>query len=188
MCAINDEATGMVIDGLSHSPWWPSSLVIITEDDPQQGGDHVDYHRTPLVMVSPWVKRQYVSKTHIDIASLYKLFAHLLGQPYPSVQVARAGLPLDAFTSTPDYTPYDYQPHKWPIACGAAASHAEARLTRSWDFSVADAQEGLGEQVARWMRGSQLKELPAALEAQVKAREERKAAGLAPLVEDDDDD
>ncbi len=188
MCAINDEATGMVVSALSHSPFWASSLVVITEDDPQQGGDHIDYHRTPLLLVSPWVKRGYVTSTHIDMASLYKLFAHLLGLPYPNVQVAKAGLPLDAFTATPDFTPFDYEPHRWPIACGALASEVETRVTRSWDFSVVDAQEGLGEQVMRWMRGKQLAELPPALEEAVKAREARKAAGLPPILEDDDDD
>ncbi len=189
MCAINDEATGLVIDALSHSPDWPHTLVVITEDDPQQGGDHVDYHRTPLVLISPWVKRGYVSKTHIDVASLHKLFAHILGLPYPSVPVAKAGLPLDIFTSTPDYTPYTYQPHKWPIACGgAAATQAETRITRSWDFSVVDAQDGLGDQVVRWMRGRQLQELTPEIKAVVEAREARKEAGLPALVEEDDDD
>ncbi|MFO0592707.1 MAG: hypothetical protein U0441_34505 [Polyangiaceae bacterium] len=187
MCAVNDEATGMVIDALSHSPDWPKTLVVITEDDPQQGGDHVDYHRTPLVLVSPWVKRGYVSKTHIDVASLHKLFAHILGLPYPSVPVAKAGLPLDMFTSTPDYTPYTYAPHKWPIACGAAASKAEARLTKSWDFSIPDAQDGLGDQVMRWMRNKQYQELPAGVAAQIEAREARRAAGLPEMLEDDDD-
>ena len=50
MCAVNDEATGMLVDAVSHSPLWKSSLIIITEDDPQQGADHVDYHRVPLVV------------------------------------------------------------------------------------------------------------------------------------------
>jgi hypothetical protein len=186
MCAVNDEATGMVIDAISHSPFWKSSLVVITEDDPQQGGDHIDYHRTPLVLISPWVKRGYVTRTHIDVASLYKLFAHVLGLPYPSVQVAKAG--LDAFTSTPDYKPYDYTPRKWPLGCGGMASKVEQRITRSWDFSYVDAQEGLGEQVARWMRGRQLESMPPELEALVKIREERMAAGLPPPPEDDDDD
>ncbi|MBK8255269.1 MAG: hypothetical protein IPK82_21740 [Polyangiaceae bacterium] len=188
MVAVNDEATGMVIDALSHSPYWASSLVVITEDDPQQGGDHIDYHRTPLVLISPWVKRGYVSKTHIDMASIYKLFAHVLGLPYPNVQVAKAGLPLDMFTSTPDYTPFEYTPKVWPIGCGTGAKEVEKRVTRSWDFSYVDAQEGLGEQVARWMRGKQLESLPPELEAQVALREARKAAGLPPPKEDDDDD
>lgn len=188
MCAVNDEATGMVVDALSHSPFWARSLIVITEDDPQQGGDHIDYHRTPLVLISPWVKRGYVTPTHIDVASLYKLFAHILGLPYPSVQVAKAGLPLDAFTSTPDFTPYDHTPRQWPLACGGMASEIEQRVTRSWDFSYVDAQEGLGEQVARWMRGKQLQVMPPELEVQVKIREERMAAGLPPPPEDDDDD
>jgi DNA-binding beta-propeller fold protein YncE len=188
MCAVNDEATGMVIDAISHSPFWQSSLVIITEDDPQQGGDHVDYHRTPLVMVSPWIKRGYVSKTHIDVASLHKLFAHILGLPYPNLIVKNAGLPLDAFTSTPDYTPYTFKPRTWPLACGGKnASSAEKRLTDSWDFAVPDAQPGLGAQVARWMRGKQLQALPPRMEAEVMAREARKARGLPPVREDDDD-
>jgi hypothetical protein len=188
MCAVNDEATGMFVDALSHSPLWASSLVVITEDDPQQGGDHVDYHRTPLVLVSPWVKRGYVTKTHIDVASLHKLFAHVFGLPYPNLVVKNAGLPLDAFTSTPDYTPYAYDTHKIDLACGMAATAAEQRLTSSWDFRDLDAQPGLGAQVWRWMRGQQLTELPPRLEAAVQARLERKARGLPPVEKDDDDD
>ncbi len=160
MCAVNDEATGMFLDALSHSPLWASSLVVLTEDDPQAGGDHVDYHRTPLVFISPWVKRGYVSKTHIDVPALHKVFAHVLGLPYPNLDVMSAGIPFDAFTSTPDFTPYTYTPHQIPLACGSAASPAERRLTESWDFSHGDDQQGLGDQVWRWMRGQQYTELP----------------------------
>jgi len=189
MCAINDEATGMFLDGLSHSPLWASSLVVLTEDDPQAGGDHVDYHRTPLVLISPWVKRAYVSQTHIDVPSLHKIFAHVLGLPYPNLEVMNAGLPFDAFTSTPDYTPYTYTPHQIPIACGgSSASPAERRLTESWDFSHGDDQQGLGDQVVRWMRGKQLTELTPRLEAQIEARRARKAQGLPVEVDGDGDD
>jgi DNA-binding beta-propeller fold protein YncE len=188
MCTINDEATGMFVDALSHSPMWASSLVIITEDDPQQGGEHVDYHRTPIVFVSPWVKRKFVSKTHIDVASIHKLFAHIYGIPYPHLIAESAGVPFDIFTSTPDYTPFTYKPHTYPIACGAQATHAEKRLTDSWDFRDADSQPGLGAQVERWMRGQQLEALPPRLLAEVQAREARKKAGLPPEREDEDED
>jgi hypothetical protein len=161
--------------------------VVITEDDPQQGGDHIDYHRTPLVLVSPWVKRGYVSKTHIDVASLHKLFAHVLGLPYSNLIIKNAGIPFDAFTSTPDYTPYTYTPHRIPLACGQGGTRAEMRLTESWDFRMPDAQPGLGAQVRRWMRGEQLTELPPRLEAEVEARMERKAQGLPPVERDGDD-
>ncbi len=156
MIAVNDEATGLIVDAVSHSPYWKSTLIVITEDDPQQGGDHVDYHRTPLVLVSPWVKRGHVSKTHVDVASIHKLFAHVYGKPYPNLVVKNAGLPLDMFTSTPDFTPYTYTTHQWPLACGAGATAVEQRITESWDFTEVDEQSGLAAQVSRWMRGRQL--------------------------------
>jgi hypothetical protein len=186
MCAVNDEATGINDDALSHSPLWKSTLVVITEDDPQQGGDHVDYNRAPLVLIGPWVKRGYVSKTHIDVASLHKLFAHVLGLPYPNLDVKNAGLPLDAFTSTPDYTPFTFSHRQWPLGCGKDATRTERELTESWDFSAPDAQPGLDAQVYRWMRGEQLTEMPPRLRAEIDARVARKAAGLPPARDDDD--
>jgi sugar lactone lactonase YvrE len=187
MCAINDEATGLFLDALSHSPIWASSLVVLTEDDPQSGGDHIDYHRTPLVMMSPWVKRGYVSQTHIDVPAIHKIFAHVFGLPYNNLEVMSSGIPFDAFTSTPDYTPYTYKPHSIPLECGTQGERAEQRLTESWDFSQPDQQPGLGDQVRRWMRHQQLTELPPRLEREVQERNARRARGLPPEKDDDDD-
>jgi hypothetical protein len=154
-CAVNDEATGMIVDAISHSPLWPRTVIFITEDDPSQGGEHVDSHRAPLLVVSPWVKHGYVSHTHMDVASVHKLFAHVFGKPYPNAIVAAAPLPLDLFTSTPDFTPYTYTPRSWPLACGTGASFHEQQLTGTWDFDEPDEQPGLDDQVTRWMRGIQ---------------------------------
>jgi hypothetical protein len=175
-CAVNDDATGMAVDAITHSPLWASSVIFVTEDDPSQGGEHIDAHRTPLVVISPWVKRGYVSKTHIDMASLHKLFAHVFGKPYPNAIVANAGLPLDMFTSTPDYTPYTYVKRTFPIACGDESTLAEQRLTESWDFDEPDEQPGLDAQVTRWMRGRQLEKLTPRLEEAVQARWTRRLA------------
>jgi hypothetical protein len=161
MVAVNDEATGMLMDAVSHGPQWASSLLFVVEDDPSDGGDHVDHHRTPIVIVSPWVKRGYVSKTHMDIASIHRILAHVLGLPYPNAIVASAALPLDLFSGTPDLSPYTYTPRKWPLSCGESSTLAERRLTESWDLSDVDRQPGLDAQVWRWMRGEQLKEVPA---------------------------
>jgi hypothetical protein len=177
MCAVNDDATGMMLEAISHSPYWKSSLIILTEDDPSSGGDHVDGHRTPLLMVSPWVKRGYIGKAHIDMASLHKIYAHVLGLPYPNRQVAGAMIPYDMFTSTPDYTPFTRTPRAWPLACGAqmkkksgahersAVAPAEEELTGLWDFSHEDQQPGLSAQVVRAMRGKPLSSLPPELRA-----------------------
>jgi hypothetical protein len=175
MFAVNDEATGMLVDGVSHSPLWKSSLVVIIEDDPAQGGESVDYHRTILVMASPWLKRAYVSHQHLDVSSVHKLIAHIFALPYPNLEVESAALPLDMFTSTPDYTPYTYEKRTRMLACGTKGMHAEARLTASWDFDRADEQPGLDAQVTRWLTGRQLTELPPRLLREVEARELQKA-------------
>lgn len=198
MFAVNDEATGMLVDAISHGPLWKSSLVIVVEDDPSQGGESIDYHRTVLVMASPWMKRAYVSHSHVDISSVHKLIAHVLALPYPNAEVANAALPLDMFTSTPDFTPYTYEKRSYQLTCGVKTSHAEQRLTASWDFDDADAQPGLDAQVMRWLRGQQLTELTPRMEREIARREAARAAhearertealeqGRAPRDEDDD--
>lgn len=168
MVAVNDDATGIFIDALSHSPWWKSSLVIVTEDDPADGGDHVENHRTPVLFASPWVKRGYVSKQHIDVSSLHKIFAHVFGIPYPNEIVANAALPLDLFTSTPDYTPFERTPREWPLSCGTQPTVAEEKLQESWgEVRDLDEQPGLGAQVWRAMRGRPATEVTPAMANQM---------------------
>jgi hypothetical protein len=183
MFAVNDEATGILIDAISHSPIWQSSLVIVTEDDPAQGSESVDYHRTVVMMASPWVKRGYMSHTHIDVSSIHKLLAHVMALPYPNREVADAALPLDAFSSTPDFTPYTYEKRTHPLACGMEATPAEKRLTDSWDLGEVDEQQGLDEQVERWLSGKQYQVLPPRLENEVQTRLEARKRG-----ERDDED
>lgn len=146
--AVGDEGTGQLVDALSHSPDWAETLVVVTMDDPQDGGDHVDAHRTPLFFAGPWVKRGYVSKGHYDTTSLHKLFAHIYGIAYPNEIVARAALPLDAFTSTPDYTPYDHVKRTVTLACNPKATkYATEAAMSQWDFSQPDQAPGIGRQV-----------------------------------------
>lgn len=168
MVANNDDATGLFLDAVSHGPWWKSSLVIVTEDDPADGGDHVENHRTPVLFASPWVKHGYVSKQHIDVSSLHKIFAHVFGIPYPNAIVANAALPLDLFSSTPDYMPFEHQARQWPLSCGTEPTVAERRLRESWGtIDDPDEQPGLGAQVWRHMRGEPATEVTPAIQAQM---------------------
>lgn len=152
MIAVNDEATGMLLDGLSHSPFWQDTLVVVMEDDPSDGSDHVDAHRTIALFASPWIKRGYVSHAHYNTASVHKLFAHVFGKPYRNQTIANAPLPLDMFTSTPDFTPYDYVPRKYPdLACNPM-TQSGAKAAEGWDFSMPDNQPGLDDQVRKHLR------------------------------------
>jgi DNA-binding beta-propeller fold protein YncE len=151
MIAVNDEASGLLLDALSHSPMWKDTLLIITEDDPQDGGDHVDLHRSLLLMASPWIKRGYVSHGHYDMASVYKLVAHLFGIPYHNDMIRNAMVPFDAFTATPDYTPFTYLSRQVTAPCNGSAGKHAARA-RQWDFDDLDDQPGLSEQIMEMMR------------------------------------
>jgi DNA-binding beta-propeller fold protein YncE len=105
--ADNDLAVGRIIEYLSRTPYWKNMLVVITEDDAQNGVDHIDAHRSVLMLVSPWVKRDYVSHVHYSFGSLFKSFWNILGLPYLNQYDAGATDLSDFFTGTPDYTPYD---------------------------------------------------------------------------------
>jgi len=153
MMAVNDEATGMLIDGISHSPIWASSLVIVIEDDPSTGQDHVDMHRSIALFASPWVKRGYVSHAHYDVASLHKLLSNLYGKPYRNAGIGNAGLPLDLFTSTPDYTPFEYVPRAYSDGSCNAGGTKGAKRAEGWDFSHPDEQPGLGGQLREYLQG-----------------------------------
>ncbi len=154
MIAVNDEASGMLLDALSHSPYWKDSLLIITEDDPQDGGDHVDLHRSLLFLASPWVRRGYVSHGHYDMGSVYKLVAHIFGVPYNNAMMENAMLPIDAFTSTPDYTPFTYQPRVVKAPCNSATG-MHAKEAERWEWDDLDDQPGLSQQIMEMMREPQ---------------------------------
>lgn len=104
--ADNDLALGRVVEALSHSPWWKEMAIFITEDDAQSGIDHVDAHRSVLIVVSPWAKRGYVSHQQSSIASIMKTMYLILGAPYLNLYDAAANDLADMFTTEPDFTPY----------------------------------------------------------------------------------
>jgi len=69
--------------------------------------DHIDAHRSILMLASPWVKKDYVSHTHYSFGSLFKTFWNILALPYLNQYDAGANDLSDFFAATPDYTPYD---------------------------------------------------------------------------------
>lgn len=148
----NDEATGLIVDALSHSTFWPETLVVLIEDDPQDGGDSVDNHRSVVLMASPWVRRRYMSHGHYDNASLHHTIEAILGVPAHNRTVADAGVMYDFFTSTPDFTPYTYTPRLDPPAMNPAVGmYAEESARMDW--STVDNQPGLSRLVWRMTHG-----------------------------------
>lgn len=105
--ADNDLAIGRILHFLSRTRYWKNMLVIVTEDDPQGGVDHVDAHRSILMMAGPYVKRGYTSHTHANFGSILKVIYNILGVPYVNQYDQTASLLQDFFTDKPDFRPYD---------------------------------------------------------------------------------
>lgn len=107
----NDLALGRILHFLSQTKYWKNMLVIITEDDPQGGVDHIDAHRSVLMMAGPYVKKGYVSHTHANFGSILKTIYNILNVPYVNQFDVTASLLEDFFTPLPDYTPYTLELH-----------------------------------------------------------------------------
>ena len=103
--ADNDLALGRMIEALSKTPFWKNTVVFVLEDDAQDGPDHVDSHRSPLLVISPWarsgVHRRWANTTDViaTIAELLKLGS--------MSQFDHYGEPLrDIWRESPDLSPY----------------------------------------------------------------------------------
>ena len=108
--ADNDLAVGRIVEYLSHTPFWKNMAIVITEDDAQNGVDHIDAHRSVLMVISPYTKRNYVSKMHYSFGSIFKTFWNVLGMPYLNQYDAAASDFADFFKATPDFSPYNAVP------------------------------------------------------------------------------
>ncbi|MDN5214109.1 hypothetical protein QQ020_18680 [Fulvivirgaceae bacterium BMA12] len=108
--ADNDLALGRLVEYLSYTPYWKNMLIVVTEDDSQGGVDHVDAHRSILMAISPYVKRDYISHDHTSFGSIFKTFWNILGLPYLNQYDATASDMADMFTDQPDFAPYNALP------------------------------------------------------------------------------
>ncbi|MEX1104029.1 MAG: hypothetical protein WED87_07250, partial [Dehalococcoidia bacterium] len=103
--ADNDLALGRVIEGLSRSRFWPETVVFVLEDDAQNGPDHVDSHRSPLLVISPY-SRPGVIHRFANTTDVIATMAEILGMGSLS-QFDHFGRPLrDIWTDAPDLAPF----------------------------------------------------------------------------------
>ena len=102
MVAENDWAVGQLVDTVSHSPIWPHTAIFIIEDDAQNGADHVNAHRMPALVISPYARRGAVVSTRYDTASVLRSMELILGLAPLGLNDALAVPMHDAFQATPD--------------------------------------------------------------------------------------
>jgi hypothetical protein len=154
--ARNDHAMGRMLEGLTHTKAWESMAIFVTEDDPQDGQDHVDAHRTIQLVLSPYVKRGYTSAVHHSNLSTLKTMDLLLGVPPNSTQEASATTLADYFQSTPQLEPrFDALPQEVPLTTNpepAAASNEKLAPAATLQASVPAGLDEGGEDLQTVLR------------------------------------
>jgi DNA-binding beta-propeller fold protein YncE len=102
MIAENDWALGQIVDLISHSPIWKDSLILVIEDDSQDGADHVDAHRIPAFAISPYAEEGAVVHTRYDFLSFIRTLEIATGMDPLNLFDAVAVPLYDVFTPSPD--------------------------------------------------------------------------------------
>ncbi|MGW5432894.1 alkaline phosphatase family protein [Streptomyces sp. NPDC004059] len=131
--ADNDLAVGKMVDEISHSKYWKDSAIFVVEDDSQAGLDHVDGHRAPIQVISPWAQHGTVDSHYYSQITMIRTIEQILGI-HPMNQKDSAATPMrGAFTQRPDYTPFKAVPNrtsltdglKTPPSCGVDTPAAQ---------------------------------------------------------------
>src|SRR5207245_1903132 len=137
LVADNDLALGRIVEGLSKSPFWPDTVILVLEDDSQSGPDHVDSHRSPFLAISaynrPGTIHRFANTTDV-VAAIEDILG--LGRLSKFDYFSR---PLsDVFAATPDLTPYQPLTPTADMHALNPGQSAAARMSQDIDLSAPD--------------------------------------------------
>jgi YVTN family beta-propeller protein len=142
--ADNDLAVGLFVDYLSHTRVWKNSLIIIVEDDAQNGPDHVDAHRSPAYLAGGFVKQGFVDHTAYTTTSLLRTMELILGLP-PMTQYDAAAVPLwRCLNNTSNHPAFTVRPCQVDLNLKNLAENTWQKKSQKFDFTkeemVSDAE------------------------------------------------
>jgi len=108
MVADDDLALGRMVEGISKSRFWAKSLILVVEDDAQDGLDHVDGHRTVALAVGPFIRRNLVDSNNYNHTSMIRTIQEIFKIP-PRTRFLKSARPMTSmFTAQMDITPYQH--------------------------------------------------------------------------------
>lgn len=138
--ALNDRATGALVDAVSHSPYWKSTAIFIVEDDAQNGPDHVSDQRSTLYLASPFARGGVIHSRYSTV-SVVRTIEILLGIA-PLSAYDRVARPMfDAFTSRADVRPFQLLNAGIDVRATNKITAYGASRSRRLDFSRPDAAD-----------------------------------------------
>jgi DNA-binding beta-propeller fold protein YncE len=181
--AENDLALGRVVEALSKSRFWKGMAIFVVEDDAQNGSDHVDAHRTVALAIGPYLKRHSVDSTMYSTSSMLRTIELCLGLD-PMSQFDAAARPMaNAFTATPDLTPYAHRPARVDLNAKNLRTAWGAEESRRLNLEVEDRADDLvfNEIIWKSVKGADSPMPPPVRAAFVLPRHDK-------LRDDDDDD
>ena len=136
--ADNDLAVGKFLDYLSHSSIWKNSLVIMVEDDAQNGPDHVDAHRSTAYIAGGFVKKGFIDHTAYTTSSLLRTIELILGLP-PMTQYDAPAMPLwRCFNNSPDHPPFIYHSANVNLDDKNLAMNEWQKMSETFNFTAED--------------------------------------------------
>ncbi|WP_030911869.1 bifunctional YncE family protein/alkaline phosphatase family protein [Streptomyces sp. NRRL F-5126] len=120
--ADNDLAVGRMVDEISHSKYWKDSAIFVVEDDSQAGLDHVDGHRAPIQIISPYARHGVVDDHYYSQITMIRTIEQILGI-HPMNQKDSAATPMTgAFTRKPNYAPFKALANRTSLTDGLATA------------------------------------------------------------------
>ena len=115
MVADNDLALGQIVEALTKSRFWESTVIFITEDDSQNGWDHVSAYRTVGLVLSPYSRIKNTNHTYYAQPSVVRTIEQILGLPPMNIQDAIANPMTDCFINEKNLTPFEALPNIIPL-------------------------------------------------------------------------
>jgi YVTN family beta-propeller protein len=135
--ADNDLALGMLVEAVSKSKFWATTAIFVLEDDAQNGPDHVDSHRSPAFVISPYTRGRGIDSTMYNTVSMLRTMEVILGMAPMTMHDAGARLMRATFKSAPDLAPYVAEKARISLDERNPAGVPTARA-RVMDFEEAD--------------------------------------------------
>jgi YVTN family beta-propeller protein len=138
MVADNDLALGRLVEAITKSAFWKDSAIFVLEDDAQDGPDHVDAHRSPALVLSPYARRGQVDSTLYTTSGILRTIELILGLEPMSQYDASAAPLYGAFLKEPDFKPFEHRPSRISLEERNAEGAYEAALSETFDLREAD--------------------------------------------------
>ena len=156
MVADNDRAVGLVVEAVTRSKFWADTTIFILEDDAQNGPDHVDAHRIPALVISPYIRRHAVDSSLYSTTSMLRTIELILNLQ-PMSQFDAAARPMfNSFQAEPDLAPFDALPAQVDLNARNRVNAWGARASGQMDFAEADRADDivLNEVIWRSIKGA----------------------------------